>query len=367
MCRNIGQSDPCLMCLVPRPNRIRLSIIIPYLERGDYRLSALIAFLGRHNLNDVQVVIFDQSKQPCRQIPKPVTYINSPHCGHSPYSPGAARNEAIKYATGDYIFFMDADLEFDCGFIDWLQQRMYFLARIGKQAFDMYPCLYLSCGYSKQMPIDYEQCLVSYLSGENDVVDGIALASSCLLINKLWFCQLQGFDERFFGHGGEDLELIHRLILHYPVMPRPDDYHLNVKCQHPGGYKGFRAYASYYSVEHLFTRHFLVHRWHPRPLTHKYHRRRVNNDRLLELCLMNCHLISTPLPCVLKPDISSDSFIEWLGRVQQHFDFDKERFPGLYRHTVKVQRDQTVWRKIRKLYLNPKLFFRDWLIKFVCQ
>ena len=227
----------------------------------------------------------------------------------------------------------------------------------------MFPCLYLTKEETERFDGDFQGCLESFLRGENHRVEGIALASSCLLMNREWFLQLGGFDEQFVGHGGEDLELIDRLTRHHPIGPRPDDYALNIKAQHPGDYQGFRRYFSYYALPHLFAGRFLVHQWHPRPLTHPYHKRRANNDQLLEQMLARSEAERGPLkgPVVPCNDLGGElpDFREWMIRLQEEAGYPVSEYPGLLRWQEGVQRKRPLWRKLRKLYLNPRAFFAD--------
>lgn len=279
------------------------------------------------------------------------------------YSPGLARRHGIERSTTRSLFILDADLLCSQQLAEQLPARSRLCAYEGQPAFEMYPCLYLTKEETERFDGDFQGCLESFLRGENHRVEGIALASSCLLMNREWFLQLGGFDERFVGHGGEDLELIDRLTRHYPIGPRPDDYALNIKAQHPGDYQGFRRYFSYYALPHLFAGRFLVHQWHPRPLTHPYHRRRAGNDAMLEQMLSRSEAERGPLkgPVVPCNDLNGElpDFREWMIRLQEEAGYPVSDYPGLLRWQDGITLKRPLWRKVRKLYLNPRAFFRD--------
>ena len=281
----------------------------------------------------------------------------------SVYSPGIARNRAIQRSSAWTIFLMDADLLCSPGLVEQLPDRAQLVRYSTTAAFEMYPCLYLTKEETELFDGDFQGCLESFLRGENHRVEGIALASSCLLMNREWFLQLGGFDEQFVGHGGEDLELIDRLTRHYPIGQRPDDYGLNIKAQHPGDYQGFRRYFSYYALPHLFAGRFLVHQWHPRPLTHPYHKRRAGNDQLLEQMLSRSESERGPLkgPVVPCNDLGGTlpDFREWMIRLQEEAGYPVNEYPGLLRWQEGITPKRPLWRKLRKLYLNPRAFFRD--------
>ena len=285
------------------------------------------------------------------------------HQNTSIFAPGQARKHAINHTSAEMVFIVDADLICSSTLRTQLQNRSETCDHVGVSAFEMYPCLYLTKEETERFDGDFQGCLESFLRGENHRVEGIALASSCLLLNREWFLQLGGFDEQFVGHGGEDLELIDRLTRHYPIGPRPDDYALNIKAQHPGDYQGFRRYFSYYALPHLFAGRFLVHQWHPRPLTHPYHKRRANNDQLLEQMLARSEAERGPLkgPVVPCNDLGGElpDFREWMIRLQEEAGYPVSEYPGLLRWQEGVQRKRPLWRKLRKLYLNPRAFFAD--------
>ncbi|MNZ23630.1 putative glycosyltransferase involved in capsule biosynthesis [compost metagenome] len=279
------------------------------------------------------------------------------------FSPGRERNRAIYNATSTRIFLVDIDLIISSTVTRFLHDTHGQSTHPSLQHFDMFPCLYLTKEETERFDGDFQGCLESFLRGENHRVEGIALASSCLLMNREWFLQLGGFDEQFVGHGGEDLELIDRLTRHYPIGPRPDDYALNIKAQHPGDYQGFRRYFSYYALPHLFAGRFLVHQWHPRPLTHPYHKRRAGNDQLLEQMLSRSEAERGPLkgPVVPCNDLNGElpDFREWMIRVQEEAGYPVSEYPGLLRWQDGITLRRPLWRKVRKLYLNPRAFFRD--------
>ncbi|MBQ4667239.1 glycosyl transferase [Aeromonas hydrophila] len=279
------------------------------------------------------------------------------------YSPGQSRNNSISKSTDEYIFLIDIDLLYSSFFISELIRTACEIKAISNNCFEMYPCLYLTKEETERFDGDFQGCLESFLRGENHRVEGIALASSCLLMNREWFLQLGGFDEQFVGHGGEDLELIDRLTRHYPIGPRPDDYALNIKAQHPGDYQGFRRYFSYYALPHLFAGRFLVHQWHPRPLTHPYHKQRAGNDQLLEQMLARTEAERGPLkgPVVPCNDLGEElpDFREWMIRLQEEAGYPVHEYPGLLRWQDGIKLKRPLWRKLRKLYLNPRAFFKD--------
>ncbi|WP_221888525.1 galactosyltransferase-related protein [Leclercia adecarboxylata] len=325
------------------------------LDAAKKRLQACLQSLS--NKPDMDILISTNQAIELAKVTNIRLIEDAQHCPI--YSPGIARDNAIHYCTTKTIFLMDADLLCAPSLVEHFSISNQNLSHKNINAFEMYPCLYLTKEETERFDGDFQGCLESFLRGENHRVEGIALASSCLLLNREWFLQLGGFDERFVGHGGEDLELIDRLCQHYPIGPRPSDYGLNIKAQHPGDYQGFRRYFSYYALPHLFAGRFLVHQWHPRPLTHPYHKRRAGNDALLEQMLANPGPLKGPvIPC---NDLNGElpDFREWMIRLQEDAGYPVSEYPGLLRWKDGVTVKRPLWRKMRKLYLNPKAFFKD--------
>lgn len=184
-----------------------------------------------------------------------------------------------------------------------------------------------------------------------------------------------GFREAFAGHGCEDFDLIHRLAAFYPIGQRPDDYSEDIKSQFPADYRGFRRYFSFYAVPHLFSGLFLLHQWHPRPLTRQYHRKRKGNEaRFAQILrepvltlpkpLAGCmtggqvlHLLTSGAVC---SEHKLADFGQWLREQQTQAGYPVSRYPGFSGYRVGVRKaGGTPWRKFRKLLLNPSAFFRD--------
>jgi glycosyltransferase involved in cell wall biosynthesis len=349
----------------------KISFIVPYSHRpwcaDDRRLLGLLGSLA--HIQGCETLLHVSGRLPAN-LAKPLQQFESLRCLYRDkpdiYSVGQARNEAVAEARGDYLFFVDADLKLPPQLAATLCERAAELALQGEQAFEMYPCIYLS---QKVAVAEYDSCALyteaqqGLMKGHYSKAEGIALASSCLLVNRQWFNTLDGFDARFVGHGGEDLELIDRLTRHYPIGPRPDDYTLNIKAQHPGDYQGFRRYFSYYALPHLFAGRFLVHQWHARPLTHPYHKLRVGNDHQLEQMLARTKAARGSLkgPVVPCNDLGGEmpDFREWMICLQEEAGYPVQEYPGLLRWQDGIKPKRPLWRKLRKLYLNPRAFFAD--------
>lgn len=348
-----------------------ISIIVPFRYRnGDkeclLRLqNALHCFAGK---SDLEVILFDTSPRSFSKQVQEISCLPGVKYFHqyesNVFSPGETRNKAVSKAQGRYLFFFDADLLCTSDFATVLVEQMTSLQKTGRHAFAMFPCLYLSEKATRKLrrgaTPDYLAYMESYLRGELSDVDGIAVASSCLLVDRQWFLTIGGFRSEFAGHGCEDFELIHRLAAYFPSGRLPDDYTLDEKKQFPADYTGFRRFYSYYALPHLFTGNFLLHQWHRRPLSKLYHRRRLGNEQLFANIISN---ISLPIFDGIKPFSSKRNlpeYKEWIIGLMQKGGYNHQEYPGLFHWKDGVSRPSGSWRrKLRKLILKPGQFLKD--------
>ncbi|WP_299496992.1 glycosyltransferase [uncultured Shewanella sp.] len=349
---------------------MKISFIIPYarrsFEKDSTRLLSVINTLI--HIPETDIIVFDSSHKPTQNIPcaDNIIYIHSPFT-HKVYSPAIARNQAVNFSKSDYIFFIDVDLIVPDTLLNQLVSIANTLMSINIKAFEMYPCFYLAreSPFNNQINLNKQTqivCLDSFMKGNNDIIESIALVTSCLLINRKWFIQLKGFDETFIGHGGEDLELICRLTLHYQKGKLPIDFCHDKKTIHPANYEGFRRYLTQYTLEHLFKFNFFIHRWHPRPLTHKYHRQRKSNETLLQTKIQRLMNENNTSISPHQPASLNQFYQSWIKSLQHHYNWPLQAYPGLFHWQQDMIIKRYFWRKCRKLYVKPRLFFTD-LIK----
>lgn len=245
----------------------------------------------------------------------------------------------------------------------------------------MFPCLYLNKKTTSSIlngsQPDYPSYLQSYLKGYLEHVDGIAVASSCLLVNKHWFLGIGGFRSEFAGYGCEDLELIHRLAAYFPIGKKPDDYLMDLKVKFPGSYHGFRRYYSYYSLPHLFENRFLLHQWHSRPVN-KYYKQRAQNEQFQQQfmstvdvsdgCSVNAKQCDLNQLKVWHSDQKLPEWQEFIQTLLVSHGLPFDEYCGLFRLRKGVREKGGTIRKLKKLLRNPHLFINDacnnWLSRF---
>jgi predicted glycosyltransferase involved in capsule biosynthesis len=268
---------------------LSLSIIIPikitFQNRFLFsRVKQIMSYFS--NFNEIEVVLVDSSPKvkyakalaSIGRLSKQVNYYFL--AMENIYSASKARNYGSKMAKGAYLLFYDVDLVVKD---DFLFNILKDIEALTPTAFTLYPCLYLSEVKTKRIEgkkinnQTFEDIKEHYMKGFNDEVLYLAVNTSTILVSRKHFFSIGGYNEVYKGHGYEDFELIHRLYMSYPIVPKGDDYVMDFKTPFPLLYKGFRKYFAYYALPNFFKGNYTLHLWHPRPLTKKYYRHREIN------------------------------------------------------------------------------------------
>jgi len=340
----------------------KLSIIIPIKVTFQNkflikRLSNLISFFSKYS--DVELIVIDSS--PSKRYSKAISQNSNIEYFYLEmsdiYSASKARNYGSQKAKGEYLLFFDVDLIVKDNFIDNIFSDIKNLKQKAKEAFEIYPCLYLSESQTKSIEsksIDnqiFEYIKLRYLEGFNDEVLYLAVNTSTILVSKEHFFDIGEYSEIYKGHGYEDFELIHRLYLAYPVAKREEDYSMDFKTPFPYLYQGFRKYFAYYALPNFFRDNYTMHLWHPRPLTKKYYRHRE----------INLKHFTKHLQDSLKQDISNkylnnnSSYSEFIDNLMAKYGFKDKKYCGLkeLNPTSKAKKPKSsIKRKIRRRFLN---------------
>ena len=194
----------------------------------------------------------------------------------------------------------------------------------------------------------------------------MALNTSLIVLKKEYFYKIGKFDESFYGHGGEDFEFLHRLVSFNPHCIKNKDYYINEVSQFPAQYKGFRNYMAYYSLEYFFSDLLLIHRWHPRSLFNKFYMKKVKNHNLLVTRMEaydNNPIIKSK---IWQSQNKCEDLTVYILELQKQYNYDPEKYFGLFRYRDNVKLNKPISNKLRKLIINPKKFFEDMkLLKFI--
>lgn len=257
-----------------------------------------------------------------------------------PYSPGIARNFAVKHSTTNNLLFWDIDLLGSPQLFNAIPKH---IEEINKQSnvFHMYPCMYLCKEYTKSFTKDFEQIWQDASNLKVNSIEHFAMATSTILCNKQHFLDIGAFDEEFVGHMGEDLELLNRLAIAYGKYPFEPDHSEDHPSKIPSELKGYRKLFSIYGNDELKHKRFSCHLNHSTRLSSKYKKANSRNRNLLNEKIKN---ISRAI------DFKTIRKSEWSSYLTTA--------PNIKKGYLEV-----AFRKTRKLASNPKVFLKDLLDK----
>ena len=354
---------------------LSLSIIIPVKVNEDNgfivdRLENIVLFFEISENIEIVIVdstedlnirnfIIDISKKKCN-----AKYLHSEN--KEPYSAAAARNTGVKACSGDYVIFFDVDLLARSRFFNDILGDAKKLKKISKNAFTIYPCLYLSENFSKAIEFKLDvnkkeyleknihNAFISCLAGSKNKVLYPAVNTSTILVSKEHFLSIGGYKECFSGHGYEDFFLIHELSYYYPLARKGRDYSRDYKTDYPGLYLGFRRYFSFYALENIFRGMYTVHLYHERDRKRDYYLKREENSRIFQKRLnVFSNTIST------TSFLRYDNYQSYIKYIITTYGYTKTQVSGLYKKSQDESGSYLLYRKARKLMLNPRKFFKD--------
>jgi len=195
---------------------------------------------------------------------------------------GLLRNRGAQVATGNYVMFWDVDLLPSEAFLADLRRWVTHSQR----PFTIVPCLYATAlgvrYFARGRVFDIEGCRSAFYGHRRELVSHLALNTSTVAIEREHFTAMGGFDERFFDHGLEDLDLLLRLSLNDGTLPIPRDLLTDNRHQSPAFSTGFRSVLNLLSLPVFLEGIATLHQWHRRPRDKGYYARRPENWRLFE-------------------------------------------------------------------------------------
>lgn len=155
----------------------------------------------------------------------------------APFSLARARNEGIKMATSDYVYFEDADFLHKSNFYE----RMLHVAGSLEETcfnFAAIPTLFLTEKASDALikhvdtPADFDHQIDQFITRlpfinpdtPNDLCDSFAPVGSNILVRRDLCFHVGLFDEYFNSWGGEDRDFVFRLLSHNSFLLQPHDF-----------------------------------------------------------------------------------------------------------------------------------------------
>lgn len=284
---------------VEQPQDPKLSVIVPF--RNNENLPHLLERLeyncANFNNKKIEFIVVDSGSRwrevnTCNQI---CTKYNVRYLWHDTtdevFSIGGARDFGAQHATGQAITFLDVDCITSDNFWDRL---ISFSNCMGvfekKKCFFVVPVFYLSeFGTKKFLEIKKEneeeaftKLLLDYLYAEKKLVQDFAPCSSIMVVNRIHYLSVGGHRSEFRGHGYEDFELYHRLMIEANQIERATNYYNGYNRWDILKYEGFRAQFSLLGRAAFQNNLFAVHLWHPRDQTSSFYSSK-NVDRNREI------------------------------------------------------------------------------------
>lgn len=281
-----NNSDIILSVIVPFRNNDRL----PHLLQ---RLKDICSEFPREDSFELLIVDSGSSwhgNNTCLEICQKhrVKYVRH-EAGSDVFSIGAARDFGVRNALGRFVTFLDVDCKTYPDF--WRRVLMFAdvqeMHSIKKKFFSI-PVFYLSKkGTEKFLKLEknnhekaYLEVIRDYICDTGNLIEGFAPCSSIMVLNRHHYLSVGGHSSEFEGHGYEDFELYHRLLIESAHLEPPENYYLDTRNWQSARYEGFRAQFSLLGREALLSYLFAVHLWHPRDNESSfYDKNRIQRNR----------------------------------------------------------------------------------------
>ena len=271
----------------------KLSIIIPFRDdcSSPWLMDRLKELLSEFQTQpELELIVVDSGSEPqnaaiCKSLcdEHNVNYVFHDSVGKT-FSIGEARDFGVCNASGKAVTFLDVDLRVSNDF--W--GRLFVLMEAAeisqvKQKFIAIPCIYLTPEGSEVLentstPSIYQSLYLSWLRGEQHLVENMAPCSSVMIVDRLHYMSVGGHRPEFRGHGYEDFELYHRLMAEEGSIPRARNYYRDAKNWKSACFQGFRSQLALLGKAAASQGLYVVHLWHPRPKASS-HYKSMNTNR----------------------------------------------------------------------------------------
>lgn len=189
------------------------------------------------------------------------------------------RNIALAHVSTTYVLFLDVDIIPD---IEQIQQALQAIIKSPTQLC-MYPCLYLSAKGTKQVskrPIaDFKQY---YYQFKREWILHLAFPSSIIICDMQSVREIQGFDERYIGHGYEDFDFMLRLFKHKNLIEYNQQLLVDEAYMAPMMATGFRALLASAQLEQILQPIYFLHAYHSKDQQENYYQLRQQNQILFK-------------------------------------------------------------------------------------
>ena len=338
----------------------QLSVIVPFRcenSHSDFlfeRLKDLCTNYLKHS--EIEFIVVDSGSLPeysslCEKLCADTgcRYLFQNTRGET-FSLGGCRDFGVEHAKGQAISFLDVDLRMPASFWDrvLVLMKSWGISQY-KKSFLAIPCLYLTKeGAENFLTQDdnedkYQQIYLEYLQGNNENVESFATCSSVMIVDRLHYLSVGGHDPKFKGHGYEDFELYHRLMVEENIIPRSHNYYKDTKTWTTFTYNGFRSQLSILARPALMMNLMVFHLWHPRPKQSSFYnpkKLQENRERIFKAFEAFDKNKEHPAPLVSAPSLYKN--VIFFGKINTNsFNTLRSIFPLLGNITCVSELDFT--------------------------
>lgn len=272
--------------LVSRPDDIVAKAVLLAKAFSAYGAAIVFAHNDRSSVADIKFsrAIFE------RRYPGVVVVSGKFYDGV--VNPALLRNIAAPRVQTPVILLLDVDILAD---MDLFQR---YADGVGEAVpFSMLPCLYLTQLGTKKVlagALTPSTLKSEYFAFSRKYFLHLASPSSIIFMSTDAYMAIEGFDERFSGHGYEDFDFMVRLAIYYGLIERPEDFMVNVVARSPLFVQGYRRELGRLVIPSLIKKDLVFHLHHERGERADYSIQRDRNFELFKSKNVEC---SRSLPC----------------------------------------------------------------------
>ncbi|MBT0879592.1 glycosyltransferase, partial [Campylobacter sp. 2018MI01] len=194
------------------------------------------------------------------------------------------RNNGSLIAKYSHITFIDVDLRISENFFKKLFQIIEELdMKNNKAAFFTLPVYYLNKNFTEYY-IKHKKNISKIISditkkNKKRYIENFSPASSVIIVNKVHFYSVGGYNTIYKGHAFEDFDLMYRLLAELDQIKKPKNVLKDYRTWDIKKYDGLRAYLSKTGEQALKKQLYTIHLWHSRPKIITFYKK--NNNRSL--------------------------------------------------------------------------------------
>lgn len=250
----------------------------------DIDIPSIIDFIIVDDGSEEKYSILIQSI--CSNLSIKYIYLNTTKL---PFSLARIRNNGAKEALTPYIMFQDLDMLPYKGFYnDLINEINIQNLKTNRKKFIMISCIYLTEEASATFDPNSKQFyLDKLLIRDKKYIDKFSSGTSLILLNKDYFFEIGGYDEKFFRWGHEDIDLNCRLILKDNLYKLPQNFLKDEKnFSNIFQYEGWKSIYRLYGDRTFYKGIVLFHDWHETTNKNDYYSNKKKNKELFHKKLL---------------------------------------------------------------------------------